>query len=32
MYWKIDYGIVYDIIRYGMKDLRSFSEHVAGLL
>ena len=32
MYWKIDYGIVYDIIQYGIKDLRSFSELVAGLL
>ncbi|MBU2621183.1 MAG: DUF86 domain-containing protein [Proteobacteria bacterium] len=32
MYWKIDYGTVYDIIQYGIKDLRSFSELVAGLL
>jgi len=32
IYWKIDYGIVYDIIQYGIKDLRSFSELVAGLL
>jgi uncharacterized protein YutE (UPF0331/DUF86 family) len=32
MYWKIDYGIVYDIIQSGVKDLRSFSKLIAGLL
>ena len=32
MYWKIDYGTVYDIIRYNMEDLRSFSSIVAALL
>lgn len=32
MYWKIDYGTVYDIIRHDIKDLRSFSQYVAGLL
>jgi len=32
MYWKIDYGIVYDIIKHDTKDIRRFSELVAGLL
>lgn len=32
MYWKVDYGTVYDIIRYNMEDLRSFSSIVAALL
>ncbi len=32
MYWKIDYGIVFDIIKHDTKDLRRFSELVAGLL
>lgn len=32
MYWKIDYGIVYEILRSSINDLRSFSRIVAGLL
>ena len=32
MYWKIDYGIVFDIIKHDTKDLRRFSELIAGLL
>ncbi len=32
MYWKIDYSKVYDIIKHDTKDLRRFSELVAGLL
>lgn len=32
MYWKIDYGTVYDIIKNDTKDLHRFSELVAGLL
>ena len=32
MYWKIDYSTVYDIIKHDTKDLRRFSELIAGLL
>ncbi|RJQ17506.1 MAG: DUF86 domain-containing protein [Nitrospiraceae bacterium] len=32
MYWKIDYGIVYEIIRNNLKDLNYFSEIIAGCL
>ncbi|RJR14947.1 MAG: DUF86 domain-containing protein [Nitrospiraceae bacterium] len=32
MYWKVDYSIVYDIIRNNLQDLRQFSRITAGLL
>ncbi len=32
MYWKIDYGTVYDIIRYNIEDLHKFSSLVVSLL
>lgn len=32
MYWKIDYGIVYEIIHNNLKDLSRFSKIVASLL
>jgi uncharacterized protein YutE (UPF0331/DUF86 family) len=32
MYWKIDYGIVYEILQSSVDDLRSFSRIIAGLL
>ncbi|HEY2930403.1 MAG TPA: DUF86 domain-containing protein [Acidobacteriota bacterium] len=32
MYWKIDYGKVYDIICQNLDDLRTFSASVARLL
>lgn len=32
MYWKIDYGRVYDVIHQNLNDLRAFSAAMAGLL
>ncbi len=32
MYWKIDYGAVYEIIQNNLMDLRHFSEVVVSLL
>ncbi len=32
MYWKIDYGAVYEILCNSLDDLRSFSKVIAGLL
>lgn len=32
MYWKIDYSTVYEILQNNLKDLRRFSEIIAGLL
>ncbi len=32
MYWKIDYGSVYDFLQTGLDDLRRFSEIIAGLV
>lgn len=32
MYWKMDYGAVYDILHCSLNDLRSFSQIIAGLL
>lgn len=32
MYWKVDYGTVYDILHDSLGDVRRFSEIVAGLL
>ncbi len=32
MYWKIDYGTVYDIINYNMEDMRNFSSIIVSLL
>jgi uncharacterized protein YutE (UPF0331/DUF86 family) len=32
MYWKIDYGVVYEILHGSLDDLRSFSKIIAGLV
>jgi uncharacterized protein YutE (UPF0331/DUF86 family) len=32
MYWKIDYGAVYDILHNSLDDLRRFSQTVAALI
>ncbi len=32
MYWKIDYGAVYQILHENLNDLHSFSKIVAGLV
>lgn len=32
MYWKVDYGAVYEIMQNNLNDLRRFSEIVAALL
>ncbi len=32
MYWKVDYGAVYDILQSNLDDLRRFSETMAGLV
>ena len=32
MYWKIDYGAVYGIVKNNMEDLRAFSGAVASLV
>jgi uncharacterized protein YutE (UPF0331/DUF86 family) len=32
MYWKIDYGAVYDILHNSLGDLRRFSQAVAALI
>ncbi len=32
MYWKIDYGQVYEIIRRNLPDLRAFASAIAQLL
>jgi len=32
MYWKIDYGTLYEIIQNNLKDLNQFSSVIAGLL
>lgn len=31
MYWKVDYGLVYEILQAGLDDIRSFSKTIAGL-
>jgi uncharacterized protein YutE (UPF0331/DUF86 family) len=32
MYWKVDYGRVYDVIQESLPDLRAFAAVAAGLL
>ena len=32
MYWKLDYGQVYDIIQHNLGDLRQFEQAIAALL
>lgn len=32
MYWKVDYGVVYDVIRDNLEDLRALSAAVARLI
>lgn len=32
MYWKVDYGSVYEIIQNNLNDLRHFSKAISGLL
>ena len=32
MYWKLDYGQVYDIIQHNLADLRQFEQAIAALL
>ena len=32
MYWKVDYGVLYEIIQHNLKDLRQFSKAVVALL
>lgn len=32
MYWKVDYGVVYDVIQNSLEDLRAFSTAVARLI
>ncbi len=32
MYWKIDYGAVYEILHSSLEDLRRFSQIIAGLV
>ena len=32
MYWKIDYGQVYDVLQQNLPDLHAFSKLVAGLI
>lgn len=32
MYWKVDYGLVYDMIRENLEDLRAFRAAVARLI
>ncbi len=32
MYWKVDYGTLYEMIQHNLNDLRHFSETIVGLL
>jgi len=32
MYWKVDYGAVYEMIQHGLADLRRFSQAVVALM
>ncbi|MBS3907545.1 MAG: DUF86 domain-containing protein [Syntrophaceae bacterium] len=32
MYWKVDYGTLYELIQHNLKDLRDFSRVVTALL
>ncbi len=32
MYWKVDYGVLYDLIQCELDDLRHFSGRIAALL
>lgn len=32
MYWKVDYGVLYEIIQHKLKELRQFSKAVVALL
>jgi len=32
MYWKVDYGTLYELIQHNLNDLRHFSETIVGLL
>lgn len=32
MYWKVDYGRVYDILQHGLEDLRAFAGAMASLV
>ena len=32
MYWKVDYGRVFDLLEEGLEDLRAFGRSMAGLI
>jgi uncharacterized protein YutE (UPF0331/DUF86 family) len=32
MYWKMEYGTLYELIQHNLKDLRRFSEAIVALL